>query len=105
MFKALVLGAAAASAAKPTYDKLSTSYDYQVRSDPCRAAPRSPRAPNHVSLPAARRPSSIPQAWLADFGAEGMPSDAGAYAANLKQILAHNADTTQTWKAGVNKVR
>ena len=28
---------------------------------------------------------------------------AAAFAANLKDILAHNADATQTWKKGVNK--
>lgn len=41
--------------------------------------------------------------WVEDFSPT-FPGTEEAFQANLKQIMAHNADSSKTWKAGVNQV-
>lgn len=47
-------------------------------------------------------PTRTLQAWLSDF-APRHPGTKEAFAENLARIIAHNADATATWKAGVNQ--
>lgn len=55
-------------------------------------------APTHTELTA---DYSYAQ-WLADFAPRHQGTEE-AFRSNLARILAHNADSSQTWKAGVNQ--